>query len=281
MHEKHVFIRVFLVATFLITVGGAIVLAWSIATERNASDKSLEMCCFIGPVLLLPLVGWAIMKAFYPPRYISYVGHDGLAMLALDRKRGRIANSQLLLFDTAGDLRVEEFNAYLAMFYCYSSYRYRWGRNSSFELKGVFRDKLARAPAHHPYYFAVAAEAAWTDFVLRRSEPEFRQSGFLSFVVDKCDRVSVGNGVIRLEIGNRSEQLRRDDIAGFSLHEGVFSIRSREAKWSGRAGKFDIRYSKIANARAFISALDTLFGAGIAAQFASGGYRERLDLHPV
>jgi hypothetical protein len=134
-------------------------------------------------------------------------------------------------------------------------YRCRWEGSTPFRLKCNF---FKKPPEHHPYSFALAAEAAWSDYAWQRSQAEFAGANSMTFSVNDRGLVRVGQGVLHFEVGERREQIQRDEIARASLSDGVLRFRRRDAKWSRRAGKFEFRYEKTGNARVFVRALKKL-----------------------
>lgn len=258
MHEKHIGVRIFLLLT-LVALGLMYVAATChlLFFKIHRDDFEMEL---VAMVMCSPLLGfslWAAIKAFHPPRQLSYVGRNGIALLTPDKSGNRIVKSSIVCFDKMHDLYVEVSDLRVRGIYVHTMCFYRWEGPTPFTLKYGFYKK---PPPHHPYSFALAAEAAWSAYAWQRSLAEFTRTKFMTFSVNDRDCVRVGPEILYFEVGNRHEQLRLDEIARASLWQGIVCFRHKDARWFTRAGKFEFPYGKIANAHVFVMALNKLLG---------------------
>ena len=109
---------------------------------------------------------------------------------------------------------------------------------------------------------AAAAEAAWSEHLIQRTQPQLNERGYLEFRVDTKRSIRVGVGFIEFHFSGEPERIASQDIASVSLDGGKFSIKHKDARWYSRAGKFNFEYAKMANAKVFMRTVDTMLFAG-------------------
>jgi hypothetical protein len=222
--------------------------------------------------LLIPLLLGGLCAALgaLPTRFrhrCSYVGRRGVTRFVCAGGRDYLARQEIFLFEDAAELRTAQTRHYVNGVYTGTVYTYTWsGRDGSkrYVLSGRYNSRSGNPPAKDPFHFAVAAEVAWSVFLLDLAQDELETFGALQFNLGGADRVRVGPGFIEMHLRGRTERIEAADIGGISLQDGAFTVKHREARRGflgfGSSGYFSFPYSQMANARLFFLALDRLLG---------------------
>lgn len=197
---------------------------------------------------------------------LSYVGKEGLVRATLKGSRQAPPSVEVMPFQDMAELRVRETRHYTNGVYTNTTYNYSWrGGARSFIVQGAYRNKDGPPPKlNDPYYFATAAEEAWTRHFLRRSLDRLNSGGTVRFAVDGGIDIELGADQFSLTRKGKSERWSISDLRGVTLQRGVVTLRSEKfqaAGWLGRlfgAGQITFAYTALPNAQAFFFLFDHL-----------------------
>jgi hypothetical protein len=119
-----------------------------------------------------------------------------------------------------------------------------------------------RPEAANLYYFALAAENAWTAYLYRKFERALAEGELLSFNLKRRDRIEVEPELIRILQGGRTTELCRADIASMTIDDGIVYVFEHGAKegWLANKGIHQFPYRDLDNARFFLFALENFLG---------------------
>ena len=193
----------------------------------------------------------------------SYVGKLGVWSVTVSGSRENIKRRSLFRFENAVDLYTHQTRQFVNGVYTGTSYAYTWKNQTgakAYDLRGQYRSQAGVPKQGDPYYFAVAAEIAWSQLLLEIIAKELESQGFILFRVNKNDTVSIGPGFMEFSFGSKAQRITVEEIGAFSLNQGTFSVKHKDAKWFSGKGKFSFDYSRMANARLFLLAIDRLCG---------------------
>lgn len=193
----------------------------------------------------------------------SFVGEDGTASFTLTRRRDGIPKVQLLQFAQAEELRAKQTRHYLNGVYTGTTYNYTWtgpDRQRLWRLKGRYHQQKKGLKAGEPFRYLQAAEFAWSVHYLERANSVLNKEGSIPFRVDEARVVRVGPGFLEFHFGGEPIRLTPEDIASVTLGGGTFKFKHKDAKWYSLSGKYSFEYGNMANARAFLLALEKLIG---------------------
>ena len=207
-------------------------------------------------------LGWGLVWAFRRRPTTTYLGTDGVAVLRGSRS-GAVRSVEALRFADAADLFTESTRHSVNSAYVRTTYAFRWQDAAGvtlLRLAGSHRGDRGTPKPRDAYHFARAAELAWTDHLLARTRADLDRDRYLEFRVNRADAVRVGHGVMEFTFGSRTERVTAGDIARASLDAGKFHIATKDARFFGRSGKFHFAYGRMANAQAFLAAVDRLVG---------------------
>ena len=216
----------------------------------------------------LALAGAAAGAVLYLLRFrrqASFVGRDGFAR---DELRGGLADVRprgRLHFADAARLYTAETRQYVNGVYTGTNYGYRWadeaGRNLVV-LSGTFRAKDGRPKPHDAYWFAKSAQAAWNVHAFDAARRQFEADGHVAFPVDKNLAVRLGPGWMEFDRRGDVRRLVPEDVKSLTLREGRFDVRTHDASFFGKSGKYAFGYAAMPNAQVFLMCLETLVGFG-------------------
>jgi hypothetical protein len=131
-------------------------------------------------------------------------------------------------------------------------------------LGGSSYNAMDRPTNDDPYHFALAAETAWSKYMLDAVNQELKRTGSYRFNLKGSNYVMTGPGFIDLSIGGQKVRCMVDEIAKVELIQGVVSVRRKDAEDGllgiGSTGTFKFNYSDLANGRVFMMLLDQLVG---------------------
>ena len=213
-----------------------------------------------GIILFLMLRGeWKL------PTYCSYIGDNGVANYAFGKEANAKHGTGLFLFHQAEELRVMKFRQFVKRSYQYTTYIFEWKNANDeivFSINGLHRSRDDNPPALDRYYFALAAERAWSLYKIELIEQELKNNGTVKFSLQKNDEIIVNKDYIELILKGNSYRLNKDEINKISLSNGVIHIIPKEVRNSflgfAHDGILRVAYKDIANAQIFITVFDML-----------------------
>jgi len=223
--------------------------------------------------LLLPLVpagggvlvGWSLTRFRHS---CSYVGRRGLARFACSRRRDRLTTAEVLSFAEAVELRAAQARRYSGG-YRDTVWSFVWTGPDGlplFEVRGRHRSEAGLPrDRHDPVYFALAAEAAWTLWLLDDADRRIDRGETVTFRLGKEHVVRLGRGVVFF-VGERGEERwAAEEIAEAALDNGVLRVRRFGARegWGDGGGEFRFDLGRLSNARLFLRLLETAAGVPV------------------
>jgi hypothetical protein len=216
---------------------------------------------------------------------LTYVGEKGIAWYKQRRNPGSPLSETVLLFEDATDLFFRGTDTYQEQFitklHLRTAYCFSWldaSGKSLLQIKGKisasikppwggeFSFQIGREFFRGWYHFGVSAESAWSVFLLDRLNSQLKECGMMEFDLNKRDVIRVGVGFLEVDIKDQKTRLSQEDITLLTLESGLFQIHSRRPRRShdaslfGRTGKWSFNYGELANASAFLLALDQIGG---------------------
>lgn len=196
---------------------------------------------------------------------LTYVGKRGVATFTMIGTRERITRTELFLFKHATELRTSRTRHLMNGQYMGTRFDFSWFNDADEKLYTIadLYDSTDKAPQPSSrYQYALAAEAAWSNHLLRRLKTELKRTGAIDFNVGLGEWIRIRPGFLDLHLKGHTEHCAAADIAKVSVADGVFTIKLRNASdgWFSSSGIFSFTYGTMANAQVFLLALDELLG---------------------
>lgn len=218
-----------------------------------------EALIWIAPLIIVPIIVLYILSSeFNISPTCNYVGGNGVANYILEEEPSPQRGIGLFLFQQAEKLKVANVEYFLNGAYQSTTYRFEW-RNVNdeivFVIEGRHRSREGFPPAFDLYYFALAAERAWSLFAFDFIHQELKQSGKVIFTIGYSGAIVIGLDYVELEKNGQFFHLYKNQIMGIEISEGIIQIIPKENKLSRI---WRIKYSDIANARIFMLFFDML-----------------------
>ncbi len=271
------------------TIGRVISASSTLSTQPQPSSLVKDSLISIGIGLIVGLPAWAIVSQFTTNFAIavglpliagiamavwlfyesiiltaecSYVGELGIARYSI---RGSITpKADILLFENAAHLHTALTRRYKNGVYQGTNYSYTWKQRNQPDYKffGTYFSETAPPPVTAPYYFGAAAEAVWTQHLLKFANQDLQEKGCVEFPVGK-DLQSILVGSNFLEFITKAGERQRTTVAdmqNIELKSGWFRFKHRDAKWWSGKGKYSFSYGSMPNAQLFLICLRQLAG---------------------
>ncbi len=197
----------------------------------------------------------------------TYVGREGVAKFQCSGNRENI-KSEMFRFADGAEVRTSQTRHYYNGAYTGTEYRYTWtdvaGR-SRYTINGRYRAENGNPPHKDPYHYALAAEMAWTFYLLNQIQPQLQTSGSIFFGLGGRDWVRLAEQKMILFYKGETVECEADEIAHVSIEQGMFEVRRKDAKkgWFSSTGIFKFPYGNLANAQLFLFLLDKLVGVRV------------------
>jgi hypothetical protein len=219
-------------------------------------------------LLGVPLGGVGVWLGIHLTRFqhrCTYVGREGVARYGCSGSREKIEVREVFRFRDAAELLVSQTSRYVNGVYSGTQYSYSWnvvGGQLWYRIAGTHRCRDNPPPAGEPYRYALAAEAAWSNYLLAQVRTRLLMSETVPFSLGGSDWVRLGQRQLILCLKGQTIECDVEDIAEMRLHQGWFEVRRKDAQrgWFSSTGVFKFPYAHLANAQLFLFLLDQLLG---------------------
>ncbi|MBD2461985.1 hypothetical protein H6G89_13100 [Oscillatoria sp. FACHB-1407] len=195
----------------------------------------------------------------------SYVGEQGIAEYSINGSRSAEPESSIMRFQDAANLYTSQTRRYKNGAYQGTDFRYTWqmpGRKP-FEIWGTHHAQQGLPDDTSNWHFANAAEAAWSNHLLRVINEQLQRLGYVEFPMQQANpqAVRVGQGFLEFVLKDGSTQtVAVTDMKDIKLQSGSFYFAHKDARWWSGKGKYEFMYSNLPNAQLFLLCLNQLAG---------------------
>ncbi|HEX8915170.1 MAG TPA: hypothetical protein VF796_22655 [Humisphaera sp.] len=241
----------------------AVLMAGVILAKGRAAEDAVLIAAGVG-LFVAPVAALIAFRRTRFTRTCSYVGRDGAVRYTLRGSTSAEPAAKQLLFASATELRTKLTRVNTHGVYSHTDYRYAWVDARGKEVLrfgGHFRSHDDPPPKSHLYWFARAAEAAWTHHLMPAAMRQLATTGYVQFNRKGGNFVRVGPGFFEFG-GARGDVARIEaaEIKSLFLADGTFHVEHVDARWYSRKGKFQMRYANLANAQLFLAVTERLTG---------------------
>jgi hypothetical protein len=198
---------------------------------------------------------------------LTYVGQDGLAWFRRRQKAGSPETETILHFEDAKNMYAARTVHSVNGGYTGTSFEMEFEDDSGRSLFNIKGKTTGVTEADDEvgqftdlYHFCESAEKTWSEFLFERLAVEFEERGIVEFQLSEKGRLRVGRGVLEVIVNGDKTRLTPEDIRGMGVSEGAFFIRSHDASWFKKKGKWSFPYDAIANARVFLVVIEQIGG---------------------
>ncbi|MBM3993950.1 MAG: MptD family putative ECF transporter S component [Planctomycetes bacterium] len=195
----------------------------------------------------------------------SYVGTKGIAVYYCSGDRESVYLQDLFIYADADDLRVAQTRQYVNGRYTGTTYSFTWATRDGtevFSLTGTYHSELGTPAFEDAYYFALGAEAAWTNHLAELLDRDIAAGKLITFRLDSGDCIRLGPSTLILEQGGGKITLKGRDLNRITIQEGIVKIwqPGGEEGWFSNEGVYQFAFGSLANAKLFIFAVQRLLG---------------------
>jgi hypothetical protein len=132
------------------------------------------------------------------------------------------------------------------------------GLISSQAIIGVFFSKAGHPRRNDPYYFAVAAERAWTSICLQAAQADLAQFGSVRFSIADGGRLEIQPGLLRVIHATGNYEYSGTEVRlGYEAGEVIIERANPKSPWK-RSDTCVIEHSTIDNLEAFLTLVQTI-----------------------
>ncbi len=198
-------------------------------------------------------------------RRCTYVGREGLARFVCTGHRDKLGTAEVFLFRDAMALRTAQTRHYTNGAYQGTNYSFTWTDIAGvkrYVISGRHNSEKGTPALTHEYYYAAAAEFAWTLHLLGQMEAKLTLGGAVTFNLNQHDWVRVSPGHLRFSFKGDTIDCPVEEIGQARVDQGMFIIKRVDARegWFSSEGVFKFPYSQLANAQLFLILLDKVAG---------------------
>jgi hypothetical protein len=214
--------------------------------------------------LLAAFVVWRTLQkdVGLEPATCTFVGTQGLAQYTWDKDESKRQTPLVVRFQDVTELRTLETRQFVNNAYLHTTYIYQWskGATAKFAVGGVYRDQKGTPPAKDRYHFALAAEHAWTVFMLDHTLQQLTQGQSVNFEMKNGDTLTLSTDAIELKRKGETIRLGYEDVPQLSVHQGVMTLSSKDTTRSffGTTGVYSFKYHDVPNAQLLLLLFNTI-----------------------
>lgn len=249
----------------ILSAGGGLLAGMAIVLIISLRGRiSFDLTMGIIFYSLAGIVGAVVGFILARPRYeTSFVGANGIASFEYAGANKPMKNVKVFTFDRAATLNTTMTRNYTNGAYTGTSYEHNWldaaGRTAH-KITGTFHNQDGNPPGDDPYWFANAAEFAWSNYQLPVMIDAVNRGEAVMFPVRGKGAVGVSLGGLLVEMGGKHEVMPHAEIGDFGIKNGEVTIARRDAKKGflgmGADGIFKFPYAGLGNAQLFLKLLD-------------------------
>lgn len=195
----------------------------------------------------------------------TYIGAKGIAWYQCAGSRDRLTRSDVFRFKDASDLRTSQMRHYYNGVYTGTNYSYTWSNEKGktiYTLSGRYKSEAGTPKVSDPYYFALAAEAAWSQYLLKNIDRLTDDDDMVFFALTRGNYIQIGKDLFILKLGKDTIELEADDIEQVMVENGIVYIKEVGGKqgWFSNTGVHQFAYQDLGNAQFFSFAMDKMLG---------------------
>ncbi len=248
----------------LILVAACAGLGLFLTHAARVDNPFLTLVLPAGLGLLAVGIYWAVTRFKHT---CTYVGETGVAKFVCTGSRDNVG-AKVFAFRDAAELRTSQTRRYVNGVYSGTDYTFTWtdiGGRPRHVLKGTYHSEAGTPSKGDLFYYATAAEVAWSTYLLAEASRQIRTLGEVRFSLGSSGWVKVGPDRLSMSLGGAVTECETRDIASVSVQNGVFIVKRTDARegWFSSSGVFKFDYGKLANAQLFLFVLDKIAGIRI------------------
>lgn len=243
-------------------IGAAVVLAFAQYIGLRTSHQFLDGLLSIIAAVIGGIIGWFVGR---PKLACTFVGEEGVAEMHFDPRQQKVHKEDVLPFAQAESLRVSQTRHYTNGIYTGTEYNFRFQDSVGkplMTISGRHSSQKGQPKPYDRFWFGVATEIAWSQYMLPRLLHRLGQGEPVRFALNGQDYVSIDRENIELHLGKKHEVLPFRDFAGVTVHQGTVTVARRDAKSGilgiGRSGYFSFPYANLSNGRLFLVLMNRL-----------------------
>ena len=236
---------------------------WWYLRWESPNDDNLPLALLVGLIFGSPLaiLAWRATATF---PFVTYVGTEGVARICVSSS-GEEVRTELFSFANAEYLYLDVRKRKVKNIPTGHQFEFRWEDSMgdvAFRLRGIAQRVHAGRP-ESPWWFARAAEKAWTAFLLKRQSEQADDQGGLQFSTRR-GWIRVSDGHLEWsKDGAQTERYPSAELCPLVIQDGCLAIRSREAGLLSSRGRLSVKIKKLANFEMFLLCARGIGGAAV------------------
>ena len=201
--------------------------------------------------------------------YCYFIGEVGVCESSAKLYMPGKPKTKTLQFDKAAALFVTKRHQYTNGIYAGTSYKFVWIQQdkAKFVVSGMYFGEKRKRGERDKYYYAEAAESAWTNHLLKIVDEEFEEKEYVDFPMcekpwqNKVQTIRMRKGSLEFFPKKGDSQIVEiRDFKQASLQDGFITFKHKDAQWWSGSGSFSFSYSLVPNAHLFLICLDRIAG---------------------
>jgi hypothetical protein len=198
----------------------------------------------------------------------TFVGTEGVGRFVCSGSREHLSTEEVFCFRDATDLRTSTTLHYTNGVYQNTNYSYVWtdvGGRRRYAITGSHSSEAGTPPTSDPYYYALAAEAAWTFYLLQNAYRQVTMGNTVLFNLKSEEWIRLGEGLIVFSNDGQPEEWEADEVRGATIQQGVVRILRKDAKegWFSTRGVRKFSFDQMANAQLFFHMMEKVVGVPV------------------
>lgn len=244
-----------------LTIAISISLTMFLLVFSHLTDLHLSL---VFPAAIGSVVAVSALASLRFKHYCSFVGELGIAEFTLIGAHFAKPKAQVLTFQNASNLYTDIVQEYANGLYQRTHYDYRWkyrGREV-FRISGKYISQENAPEGSDRWYFAKAAETAWTRYLLDSANRDLQQRGYVEFHKRGNPHiVRVGKGFLEFVTNTEGiQQVAISDMQEIELISGYLRFKHQDSRWWSGRERYSFTYRDMPNVHLFLLCLHQIAG---------------------
>jgi hypothetical protein len=146
-----------------------------------------------------------------------------------------------------------------------TTYYYSWSDKTGatvFVLNGKHSAEHELPPPSDKYHFALAAEEAWSHYLLADILTSLQHGASYTFRLRGRDGICFHKDYLELTLNNKVQRFYPGDLTDIRVKEGTIALKEPGAKegWFTSTGIHSFSFDELANARLFLMLVEQTYG---------------------
>jgi hypothetical protein len=249
----------------LLGVGVSSAIAFGLGFSKQVPLETAPFLFYMFAIFIAPLSVVGVLYFTRFRHFIGYTGEKGVAHYRISGSRENVKSAGQFLFQDADYLRVSITDHYYNGGYNGTTFQYDWTDDNNdriFRFKGTHYHAHKTPPRTSQHLFALAAEEAWSMYLLDMVVTEIQAGRAYTFLLSGEDGICCHKDFVELHQHKGVQRFYPGDLAEVAIKQGVITLKEPNAKegWFTSTGVHSFSFAQLANAQVFLMLLTRLYG---------------------